>query len=67
VLAAIEVGPQVRAFSHAHRIQIGQGLLNGGFDADGETCLDGRVSVGRPIADGDGLRQAQQIARRQRP
>ena len=53
----------MRALANTHRVEIGQRLLDGGFDAPGETRLDRRIGFGRPFADGDGLRQSQQIAR----
>jgi hypothetical protein len=62
----IEVGPQVLAFGSPHLLQVGQGCL------DRVPCLRGnhpgnRLVVSGLFADGDGLREAQQIARAQCP
>ena len=39
----IEIGRQVRAFANAHGVQIGERLLDSGFDADGDASLERRI------------------------
>ena len=41
----VEVGCQMRAFADAHRVEIGQCLLDGRFDARRDACFERRVGV----------------------
>ena len=64
--ALIEILAQVIAFARSHGVEIGQGVGDRQRGADGQFLVGGLVGRALALADGQRLRQPQQIARGQR-